>query len=491
MSPPIRDVTFGRSLACVLGAGLSLALVSCGPEPATPDRLPLPGAAPVAPAEAVAFAAGESAVLTGAWSREANAFVLQARALASGAPSSAFPPLPLQLSGRTPGAFAYDPAHTRLALVTGTGPWCTRMSGGSACRNASESLHLIDLHLHTETTIDLGVRGFVPALALHPDDGRVALARQNSDGFEVLVFSPEDGARLHAVSLDFLPSWIGYSLDGEEIFVAGANPGDDPGITPPGPLTVAIYAAESLERLWQEPLDVVHDSWCLEGCGDSHEQVLLAYWTPALVRLPDTDRLVIVHADSDRMTSIDFAERSATTYEIAARLPWIDRWMALGTEPAEAKGGSQGAIRSAVASLDGARVFTVGQTLHAGRNPEGHWDSWNEPMELLVFDPATGLLLDSRPSQAERVRLSADGAWLVLSRWGPEGPRLETLDPETLAPGPSLANWDPLIGLDIAGSPILLGRAAGDDAPRTAGIDPTTFKIGKAWELPGEVFLFP
>lgn len=434
--------------------------------------------------------AAEPAILAGSWSRQVNAFVLEGRRLDTGEPSDGFQPLPLQLSGRTSGVYAYDPGRSRLALVTGTGPYCTRMSGGSACWPASESLHWIDLLRHTEMAVDLQVRGFVPVLAVRPDGNQVALARQSSGGFEVLVFSPDSGGTLRQAFVDFLPSWIGYSLDGEEVLVAGAHPGDEPGISTPGRLTSAVLDGATLELLWEEPLDLVHGSWCLEGCGQSHEQVLFAFWNPALVRIPGTDRLLIIHADSDRMTSVDFGERSTSTRQIAGRLRWIDRWMALGASPAEAKGGSRGAIRSAVASQDGRQVFAVGETIHASWNPVGSWDSWNEPMGLLVLDASNGEILETHPSDAVRVGLSPDGRWLLTAVSGPEN-RLEAYDPRSLEPGPSVAGWDFAAGFTTDGAGILLGVSYASAVPRYAVLDPETLEPSPPWSLAAELYLFP
>jgi hypothetical protein len=365
------------------------------------------------------------------------------------------------------------------------------MSGGSACWSGGESLHLADLESHSEISLDLRLPGHISALVVQPGGMHVALARQSSEGTEALAFDLRDGVQEVRVPLPFLPSWMHYSLDGERILAVGSDARKDPGISQPGPMTVALLDATTLEILWQQTLDLVHGTWCLEACDQEHGQALFVYWSPAVVRLPDSDRLVIVHADADRMTLVDFGARSVVTRQIAAAKGWVDRLLAVGAAPAEAKGGSQGAVRSAVASADGSRVFAVGRTLHASRTPEGFWDGWDDPMGLIVFDPATGERVASQPREASRVGLTADGAWLLLLSSQAAGQHLETLNPISLEAGPATDGWDFLTGHAVGGTPILVGVSFDSMHPRYAGLDQATLQPGMSWPESGSVYLFP
>ncbi|MBF8256480.1 MAG: hypothetical protein HW375_1387 [Anaerolineales bacterium] len=317
----------------------------------------------------------------------------------------------------------------------------------------------------------------------------MALARNNREGFGVSLWRSGTGGPSGDVSLTFLPSLLEYSSDGRELIALGAHPGEDPGMTEPGPLTVAALDAETLAILWEETLDVRHGSWCLEGCGDSHEQILFANWTPAIVRLPGTDRIVILHADSEKMTTIDAALRRIQTIDIVTARSWLDRLMALGTMPAEAKGGSQGVYRQAVASPDGARVYAVGREYQAWKNADGMWEMSDTSLGLQVIDPGTGRRLTTLETDAFRVALSEDGAWMLLHGWLGPTPRTETFAMGDMRAGPTLKGWDIQTGQSLEGVSVILATSASTGVTRVARVDPNTLDIGEPWSLPGHATL--
>jgi hypothetical protein len=294
-----------------------------------------------------------------------------------------------------------------LAVVTGTTNFCKPSGGGSACWPGSKALHLIDLATQEATLVDPGF-GRVGAMAFSPDGRQLALVHEAKDSAEARLYDPTDGRLLRSAPVPFVPDYFGYSADGKGLILLGADAGKDLGLAPPGPLTTLLIDATSLEVIWQQALDgVIHGSWCLEGCDGSFEGILFANWWPAIVRIPGSDRLVIVHADGDRLTSIDAMARRVTTMDITSPHSWLDRLMALGTTPAEAKGASEGAFREAVVSADGSRLYVVGSAYHARRTDDGMWDIRDEPLGLQVIDPATGSLI-RKSSDAGQVALTSD-----------------------------------------------------------------------------------
>jgi hypothetical protein len=376
-----------------------------------------------------------------------------------------------------------------MAVLSGTAPFCSRSAGGSACWTGADRLHVIDMNSREATAFDLGQPAYVSTLTFSPDGSVVALAQQTREGFGVSLRSVGGKEPDRAADLSFLPSILGYSVSGRELILLGDNPGEDPGMTEPGPLTVTALDAETLAILWEETLDVRHGGWCLEGCGDSHEQILFANWTPAIVRLPGTDRIVILHADSEKMTTIDAALRRIQTIDIVTAQSWLDRWMALGTMPAEAKGGSQGVYRQAVASQDGARVYAVGHEYQAWKNAEGMWEMSDASLGLQVIDPGTGRRLTTLETDAFRVALSEDGAWMLLPVGSALQPRTETFAIGDLHAGRTLEGWDIQTGQSLDGASVIVATSASTGVTRVARVDPNTLDIGEPWSLPGHATL--
>ena len=464
----------------ILG-GLAAWLAACSP--LSPDLAPMGQSSLAGQADTVG-----ASVLTGGWDAEARAFVIEAYDSFTGGPAG-WDALRLPGSGRQMSLHALSPDGSTLAVVTGTTPFCAPASGGSACWPSAKALHFIHLPTRTTARVDPGF-GRVSALAFSPDGQRVALVHETREAIEARLYDPSDGQLLRSTTVPFVASYLGYTVDGQGLLLIGAGPGDDPGFAPPGPLTVMLIDGETLESTWRHTLDgILHGSWCLEGCGDSHEDVLTAGWSPAIVRIPGTDRVVIVHADADRLTSIDAGGQRVTTMDIAIQRSWIDRLMALGTVSAEAKGPLEGAFRQAIASTDGSRLYTVGVDYHARRTDDGQWEMRDEPLGLQVIDPSTGLKISSIDSDASRVALTKDGAWLLLTIWGDVELTTMVLPVDGLDQGRRVEAWELVAGQSLEGIPLVIGLSSTAHGLRAASIDPMTLEIGRPWRLPGRASL--
>jgi WD40 repeat protein len=423
-------------------------------------------------------------VLSGGWDRQASTFVIQAHDATSGQPAE-WGALPLKDGGRELSTYAFSPDGNGLALVTGTTPFCTAMGGGSACWPSSKALHFVDLTTRSTISVDPGV-GRVGALTFSPDGRHVALVHESRQAIEARLYRASDGQLLGSTKIPFVPSYLGYTVGGRGLILVGAEEGGDPGSAPPGPLTVMLLDGESLGTTWQQTIDgIVHGSWCLEACDGSHEFTLTAVWSPAIVRIPGTDRVAIVHADADRLTSIDAAEQRVTTTDITTPRSWLDQLMALGTVAAEAKGASEGAYREAVASPDGSRLYTVGRAYHARRGDDGTWQMWDEPMGLQVINPLTGSRIASIDSEASRVALTKDGAWLLLTVWGDVEVSTQVLPVDGLEEGRALEAWELMAARSLEGTPVVMGLSWTSSLLRLSSFDPITLNGGESWVLPG------
>jgi hypothetical protein len=229
-----------------LTLGVAVSAAGCGPR-LSARALP---AVPVEAAEAQFNPTESSAVFTAIWDSSARAFQIEVVDSATGSPAPGWSPIVLEDSGRMIGGYASSPAGDRLAVLSGTSKFCSPSAGGSACWPGADRLHVIDLDDHSARTLVLGTTAHVPTLAFSPDGRSIALTRQSRDGFRISQWRFEESRSAQEAKLPFLPSLLEYSTSGHQPIVLGSDLGEDPGMTEPGPLTVAVLEADSLEPRW-------------------------------------------------------------------------------------------------------------------------------------------------------------------------------------------------------------------------------------------------
>jgi len=446
------------------------------------SRLPAAEAGMVAPPEVAPETRPANSILTGGWDPQVQAYVIQAHDADTGE-TAVWGSVPLEGSGTDMGSYAYSPDGSVLALTTGTTPFCTPSGGGSACWPSTKAIHLIDVQTRAVSSVDPGY-GRAGPIVFSPDGDHLAMVHQSRAGIELRLYDSASEGLLRSTSIPFVPSYAGYTVDERGLILVGADDGTHPGLAPPGPLTVIVTDGESLETRWQQALDgVIHGAWCLEACDGSHGFTVSAVWSPAIVRIPGTDRIVVVHADADKLTSVDVADQRVATIDIAAPRSWLDRLMAFGTMPAEAKGGMDGAARDAAASPDGSRLYIVGWAYHTRLKDDGTMENRDEPLGLQVVDPLTGSRIASIDSNAARVSLTKDGAWLLLTVWNDVKMWTEVLPVGQLDGDRPVEAWDVVTGTNLEGAPVVLGMSAVEGPIRVANIDPATLSLGKRWLL--------
>jgi hypothetical protein len=278
---------------------------------------------------------------------------------------------------------------------------------------------------------------------------------------------------------------VEYVQDGATLLLYGARLGAEPGISPPDPPRLLLLDAKSLEIKWDQPLpDLVSGDWCLEKCATSHEQRLFVYWQPAVVLAPDRRQLYIVHANTDRLTALDFETQAVRQVELQLAQSWFEQFLALTAGVAQAKGGAEGAIKKAVVSPDGRQLYVVGQTMQATWDEQGYWQGKDESLGLQVIEIESGQQIATYESQATDIKLTPDGGHLLLYGWGERGQRwTEVLAASTLEKLAYLGRWEVVETRRLDGQPITLASRFEAGYTLLAVLDPQAFDILHTWSV--------
>lgn len=461
---------------------LILVLTACAaPGQATQENR-LPPATPTqSRAHSTAAPVPGSSVLLTLNNTSENRYEIHLVDSATGQDVPGYTPITLGGSSYTPSYFLSTDGK-KLMAIESRGQSCEFIAGGTACRGSADVLHLVDLLDWREVTTKLPGKGWVGPLAFSPDTTRLALAYHARASSTLMLFDAGRGNIVTQRALPFRPSLIGYTQDGTTLVVYGQSLGSNPGMSKPDPPRVMLVNATTLETMWDQTLDnIVSGSWCLENCQASHEQRLFASWTPAVVLSPDGRKLYIVHADEERLTKVELTVRTVRTVEIQVALSWFERFLALTAGVAEAKGGTQGTFKIAVLSPDGTRLYVIGQATNFTRDAQGDWQTTWVYLGLQVIDVESGRRKANLDSEASWIRITPDGAYLLLDGWGERERWTEVLDANSLQSVARLTEWGVVATRRMDGQPIILASQPTQQRTQLAVLDSRSFDVIHSW----------
>jgi hypothetical protein len=184
---------------------------------------------------------------------------------------------------------------------------------------------------------------------------------------------------------------------------------------------VLLLDAADLTRRWSAALDAVQDGvFARDGTVTSaniHEPGMASYLSPALVFAPDRDALYIVHADSEKLTTVDFARQAVKTVEVQPKLTWFERLLSMTAGVAHAKIGD-GVTRQAVVSPDGQFLYVAGVNNSTFQDKQGNWQYEQTPLGLEIIETSDGSRVERIESDTTELSISPDGRFLYLRNWG-------------------------------------------------------------------------
>jgi hypothetical protein len=387
-----------------------------------------------------------------------------------------------------------------LAVNEPRGQSCEPSAGGMSCRGGAGVLHLIDLQAWRDGAAGLPAapsQGWVGPSTFSPGGGRLALTLNEQRATTLVLVATESGEVVAQRTLapGFRPAlltFVGSGGDGASLALYGQPLGADPGMTEPDPPRVLLVDAQTLEGQWEHTLaGVLSGHWCLDNCAAAHEQRRFASWTPAAQFSPDGRALYVVHAGEERLTTVDLEARSVRTVAIEPReeaRSWPERLLAsilaFGAATASAKAGEEGTSKAAALSPDGTRLYVLGRTMTSTRDAQGHWETAEASTGLQVVEPQSGRLLARAESGGAAVRVTPDGAYLLVGGWEQGQPWTEARDAQSLEVVAHLAGWKAMATRRLGGLPAAVASQFGRQATHLAILDDRSFDVVRSWSVP-------
>ncbi|HEX6383805.1 MAG TPA: hypothetical protein VF177_03965, partial [Anaerolineae bacterium] len=407
---------------------------------------------------------------------------------------------PITLGPINPTAYALSAGGQKLAVLESRGTNCESYAGGTACRASADVLHLVDIPARREVTANLPGTDWVWLLAFSPDATRLALVQNERESSTVVVYDTDTGELVAQQVLDFRPSLIAYAQvrpeqsQSDELALAiyGQPLGSPPGMGQPGSPRVLLADATTLEILWDQPLEnIVSGYWCLEKCEEPHGEQLFAEWNPAVIPSLDGQRLYIVHANTEWLTTVDFNTRSVSSVEIQAAQSWFERLLALTAGVAEAKGGVTGATKEGMFSPDGKQLYIVTTAMNSTRDANGNWNSLETNLDLQVVAVDNGRKITGHDVEvtgswisADIIQFTPDGAHILVGGWSDGQRWAQVLDAKSLEPVVHLMGWEVMLSQRMDGQPVILGsRHHNGRRVEFALLDSRSFDIADSWTI--------
>ena len=385
---------------------------------------------------------------------------------------------------------AVAPDGRRLAAFDARGDTCYDFAGGSACGPRSEVLVLLDTTTWQHRTIPLGAFGWVGTPLFDGGGRRLAFSLQTAEGHSLMLLDAATGETVAQTTLNLKPSYVGFGPEGT-VVVYGQPETEQPGKTRPGAPRVQLRDGATLAVLWQTTLDgLTSGHWCSDQCDAGHGTLVTEMWWPGVALSADGRTLVILHADEERLTTVDLVARTTASRAVGGRQTRLGRlltWLLDATAGvAQAKGPMNGLTRQVLLSPDGARLFTIGTRLETEIGENGNYSVTETRLPLQLIDVATGAVVAESKVTGHTLRLSADGRRVFVAEWGARWPVTRVLDAATLAPLAELDGPTVRLAPDATGQLRLVGEQYVNGGTTLSLLDPESLATLAEWRADGQ-----
>jgi hypothetical protein len=381
---------------------------------------------------------------------------------------------PLDLGHYANAAWSHD--RRTLALIV-----YAQTAGGNG-QLLKGTLRFVDLQSWRTLTTTLTFNSSYELLRFSPDDRRLLILSDRytwPPGKEAHLVDVAKGVLIATQRVDFYPSAYDFTPNGTGVMLFGGDNGpDENGLNPVARVT--LLDGQDLHEVWTQPLPDLLNGQYQEA--DAAEPMEAIWWQPATVFAPDKAALYIVHADEERLTTVDFAARTTDTQPITQPQSWIERLLALTARTAQAKV-INGTSRQAAISPDGTTLYV------AGVQRAFEQDQYLETsLGMQVIDIATGAELQHINSAAQSISVAPDGSRIYLHCWknDPANPYVtewtEVLDATSYEPLATLQDKALGVTRRLDGEPILLSHITLQDGrTELATLEPASLTVLHSW----------
>ncbi len=383
--------------------------------------------------------------------------------------------------------FAVTPDGRRLAAFDTWGDTCYDFAGGSACGPRSEGLVLLDTTTWQHRTIPLGAFGWVGYPLFDAGGERLVFSLQTAEGHSLMLLDAATGETVAQATLNVKPSFVGFGPEGT-IVVFGQPETTQPGTTRPGAPRVQLRDGATLAVRWQTTFDgLTSGHWCSDHCDAGHGTMVTEMWSPGVVLSADGRTLVILHADEERLTTVDLVARTTASRDVGSpqtRLGRLLTWLLDATAGvAHAKGPMNSMIRQVALSPDGGRLYAIGYRLETEMDADGGNYSVTETrLPLQLIDVATGAIVAESELTGQSLGLSADGRHVFVAEWGARWPLTRMLDAATLALVHELEGPTVRLSPDATGQLRLVGEQYINSGIALSLLDEESLEILAEWQ---------
>jgi hypothetical protein len=105
----------------------------------------------------------------------------------------------------------------------------------------------------------------------------------------------------------------------------------------------------------------------------------------------------------------------------------------------------------------------------------------DESLGLEVVEAANGKKLSGTDSRATWIKITPDGAHLILGNWGEA--RIDVLDSNSLKSVAVLQRYETVTNRSMNERPVVLASRSGQGFTELAVLDPETFNIIRSWSI--------
>ena len=285
----------------------------------------------------------------------------------------------------------------------------------------SGNLFLIDLPAWKTRELGVELSGWVSTMVFSPNGKQLAIVHGNVN-YKLTTINLEEKIIAAQSSMALYVSQLKYTREGESLMLYHPTINAEDAFTGGSPQVLLLDATDLTPR-WSAELEDVRDGiFPRDEDGDVtqanfYEPGKAFYITPGLVFAPDRDALYVVHADSEQLTTVDFASQNVKTVDIENKLTWFERLLSMSTSTAHAKVGD-GITRQAAISPDGQFLYVVGVNSATFTDKHGNWQMEQTPLGLEILQTRDGSRAARLDTDSTELSISPDGRLLYLRNWG-------------------------------------------------------------------------